>query len=420
MSFPYCRRRSSTNQKNRNSATEIRLRVTDAPEQVKPQKPIQAALTSGSAAAAMAALAAPHRTPPHGTNYVVNKSPPTDSHRSPSKISNSLGSPLSSSPSGYMQQSPLRRQQTPVTTSGTHSPYKSPPVSVSIGMSSPFVQSAVVTSETPCSIAPQGSACHLGPYSRHSHCTRNSMSASQLYALQMQQQQRLQQQQQQSEYVERQRHQNVRSLLSQYQTNYYQLQLMVQQQELMQQMPLTPEQQQVVVEAYNQLLYQYQCFQLCQQLTTMRQQDSQQQSVLERENILPDTIRQQIHSAQVRQQEELRQLAPRLEAEHLQTFFRALQQQEMTTEQIEVLYDQLVKQQDQQQKLEKQWQAQQFLKEQQGKWEQGNQEAQLHEYLRQNQVGCSPISQLRWAFSTKSSRAVLDNNPKTYKVQEMC
>lgn len=212
---------------------------------------------------------------------------------------------------------------------------------------------------------------------------RLNISPNQLYALQLQQQQQQQQQQVQppehQEYLTKLRNQHYQSLLHQYQMHCYQLQLMVQQQELIQQMPLTTEQQHILAEHYNQLLYQYQCAQIFQQLAAVTQEEqlSMFHPIDEGDtSTLPERIQQQLREAQQRQKEELQNLMPRLEPEQLQTFFTCLQQQSMTAKQIEQLYTLLLQQQ----------QAHRIPTHAQREPEDEQQEQKLQQCLQQNQV----------------------------------
>lgn len=222
------------------------------------------------------------------------------------------------------------------------------------------------------------------PHPLYSHGIGHlNLSPNQLYALRLQQQQQQQMQShEQQEFLNKLRHQHFESLLHQYQMHCYQLQLMVQQQELIQQMPLTPEQQHILAECYNQLLYQYQCAHIFQQLAAVTQEEqlSMFHPIDERGTVistLPERIQQQLREAQERQREELQNLMPRLEPEQLQTFFTCLQQQSMTSEQIKQLYTLLIQQQQAQRRVPCAQQEQQ---------EDEQQEHKLQQYLRQNQV----------------------------------
>lgn len=215
------------------------------------------------------------------------------------------------------------------------------------------------------------------PHPLYSHAMGHiNLSPNQLYALQLQQQQQPENQ----EYLSKLRHQHYQSLLHQYQMHCYQLQLMVQQQQLIQQMPLTAEQQHILAEHYNQLLYQYQCAHIFQQLAAVTQEE--QLSMFHPINegdirTLPERIQQQLREDQERQKVELQNLMPKLEPEQLQTFFTCLQQQSMTAKQIEQLYTALLQQQEAQRRPT-QAQREQSEDEQQ--------EQKLQQYLRQNQV----------------------------------
>ena len=226
-----------------------------------------------------------------------------------------------------------------------------------------------------CSPAHMGYSHAQSPHPLYSHgMGRLNISPSQLYALQLQQQQQQMQSPEQQEFLSKLQHQHYQSLLHQYEMHHYQLQLMLQQQELIKQMPLTLEQQHILAEHYNQLLYQYQCAQIIQQLAAVTQEEqlsSMFHCTDDRTQVLPERIQQQLREAQERQKQELQNLMPRLAPEQLQTFFTCLQQQSMTSDQIKQLYTLLIQQQEAQRRPPQ---------------EDEQQKLKIQEYLRQNQV----------------------------------
>lgn len=233
-----------------------------------------------------------------------------------------------------------------------------------------------------CSPGRAGHSRTQSPHPLYSHAMGHlNISPNQLYALQLQQQQQQQQMQpqEQQEYLSKLRHQHYESLLHQYQMHCYQLQLMVQQQELIQQMPLTAEQQHILAEHYNQLLYQFQCAQIFQQLAAVTQEEqlSMFHPVEGDIHSLPERIQQRLREAQEQQKEWLQELTPRLEPKQLHTLFTCLQQKSMTAKEIEQLYSLLLQQQQEQKRLTHAHREMQECEQQRQKLQQCHQQYQV-------------------------------------------
>lgn len=410
-------RRKSTETRNRSSASRRSTRSdssnspplsNDTPQQTPETS--QSSFTTSSTPPLMSAPV-----------QLSTKTSPPEAQVSPTK--NSSSSSSVGSPSSLPKKSPVKQTMSPKT-SPTVLSYNSSPVS-NAGMStmgSPFRANPFCSSPDLSSVAsmasPMSGIPHMGmrspgraghsraqsPHPLYSHAMGHiNLSPNQLYALQLQQQQQPENQ----EYLSKLRHQHYQSLLHQYQMHCYQLQLMVQQQQLIQQMPLTAEQQHILAEHYNQLLYQYQCAHIFQQLAAVTQEE--QLSMFHPINegdirTLPERIQQQLREDQERQKVELQNLMPKLEPEQLQTFFTCLQQQSMTAKQIEQLYTALLQQQEAQRRPT-QAQREQSEDEQQ--------EQKLQQYLRQNQEQLQKFLQL-----PKSPSFTQDLKPKEEPKQE--